>query len=685
MLHENLERKRRQNVAALNEAGACHLCESTSGSRSYHRFVSLDGDEGSDVDEDDGASDISCDAASDSDNAQMRTCMCFGNTKDWPYSLRVCEMCVTDDATTGRVRLCGICGVVACDENCGVPMVEVTDKDANSNSGCLECRGMESFSEIELFRRRPYPNGIPRATRVCTSCLELFSLFSYGAKYHFTCRYFKCNNVLVPSHVVELKRFLKPFPVGLLPEELMDSIVDYLGGKDLFSFGLVCTSMFKKVESKAMEIVQRHQHQLPSGPVRSIVRPTTNNPKRTVMYAEGKNNHPLQVPEDGKTWVGVLMQMEHLARSAYYFDFQIDGEDSKDDGAAMRYLRKQDTLTFDRVYSKPAGTAPIVPNPDTFGLMVRGGQVLVTRYKWHRLSFMEERGERNNVRSVIFGTDKALESGIHRVIVRYYCFCEGESLGSIGILRQQGDGSVEWAQQCVAIGGGRLEENIFGMEYDADRRTLTMYKKSDRTNKMISTAVDGQPFTIAEGGSLCFAAALSAGSVGIKGNQLGIRECSDAEWSAFLSHTVEKNLIPRIRGRARRGEERLMRYLDHRARRELQLDEDGQADMARVEVEHMMNILVEDELRAMEGPADNEDDNDDLSIDSDSDNESAPGLAPARNDRARREIDSDFEDEDDSDDDEQDEDIGPPPDLMPRPVAAFRAIMRYQERVGRRV
>ena len=30
--------------------------------------------------------------------------------------LRVCEKCIQDDIGIGRVRNCGICGVVACDE-----------------------------------------------------------------------------------------------------------------------------------------------------------------------------------------------------------------------------------------------------------------------------------------------------------------------------------------------------------------------------------------------------------------------------------------------------------------------------------------------------------------------------------------------------------------------------------------
>ena len=271
-LHDNLERKRRQHIVELNRTGGCHLCGCTTGSRSFRHFVgSTDGDEQhqqrdeqqhvddqqqSHIDgrlQDDVPQDpdiVTTYGAPSNNSTPMRTCMCYGNTTSWPFSLKVCEMCIADDVHTGRIRTCGICGVVACDENCGVELIEVTDKDEWTNAGCLQCRGMESFSEMELFRRKPYPNDKPRATRVCVKCLELFSLFSFGTRYDFTCRYFKCSNRLIPSSIMELKRSITSFPLSEVPVELLDSIMDYLGGKELLTFGLVCTSMFKKVSMK---------------------------------------------------------------------------------------------------------------------------------------------------------------------------------------------------------------------------------------------------------------------------------------------------------------------------------------------------------------------------------------------------------------------------------------------------
>ena len=40
--------------------------------------------------------------------------------------IRVCEMCIKNDANVGRILHCGICGIVACDEDCGPVMYECT-------------------------------------------------------------------------------------------------------------------------------------------------------------------------------------------------------------------------------------------------------------------------------------------------------------------------------------------------------------------------------------------------------------------------------------------------------------------------------------------------------------------------------------------------------------------------------
>merc|ERR1711957_662904 len=126
---------------------------------------------------------------------------------------------------------------------------------------------------------------------------------------------------------------------------------------------------------------------------------------------------------------------------------------------------------------------------------MRGGQVLVTGYKF------EGREDRNHVRAIIFSTDRALVTGIHRAIIRYNCSCGGGRLGSIGILRQgrqvsmlQYDpDSVTWAQSSFVDCQSRAEEHIFGMVYDASRRSLTMYKENRTTHKMEPIAANIHP------------------------------------------------------------------------------------------------------------------------------------------------------------------------------------------------
>jgi hypothetical protein len=459
---------------------------------------------------------------------------------------------------------------------------------------------------------------------VCTGCVELFSLFSFGTKYQFGCRYFKCDRALLPSSIVELKRSMTPFPLNDLPDELLNSIVGFLGGKDLFSFGLVCTKIFRKVEQVSREIVTRFNHELPTGPTQIVVQPRPegdsggkeNAPKKTwrLVYAEGKNGQSLSPPDDGTTWVGVLNQMEQLTRSIYYFDFQMTtgaaGGGGGDDGAAMRYLRRPDKLSFDRAYSKPPGNAGAMSPlhlEDSSGLSMRGGQVLVTRYRWYNTP--EDRNDRNIdiiFRSIIFSTNGSLESGMHRAIVRYNCLSEGPSLGCIGILRRREEGDdggspdFAWQASWTIPAPFRSEEHVFGMEYDADRRALRIYKRNIKTNAMEPTTADGSAMDVAsEGGTLCFAASLSSGSVGFKGNQLSVRSCDACEWSAFLVHRAKARAIPRVgrglvgRGGRPRGGERLMRFLDHRARRAMMAgDDDDDGDVAaRIQVERMMDMM----------------------------------------------------------------------------------------------
>ena len=191
-LHEHLEEKRRRSIHQLNETKSCHICQSTCPRRSHSRFqemmttttattINNYNDDIVDRMVVDNELDYYCDdnitkltpadalpASSSSSSSSstmncgwnnpinptitndvasvttthppptMQTCQCHNDATthhNWPYSLRVCQACIADDATMGRIRICGICGVVACDENCGLEMVECSDQVGWNNAG----------------------------------------------------------------------------------------------------------------------------------------------------------------------------------------------------------------------------------------------------------------------------------------------------------------------------------------------------------------------------------------------------------------------------------------------------------------------------------------------------------------------------------------------------------------------
>ena len=162
----------------------------------------------------------------------------------------------------------------------------------------------------------------------------------------------------------------------------------------------------------------------------------------------------------------------------------------------------------------------------------------MTKHRWRDVP--EDPNGRNVVdgafRSIVFSTGELLVLGMHRTIVRYNCLSVGQSIGCIGILRRQGgDGGlppddVAWQASWMIPAPYRLEELVLGMEYDADRRTLRMYKRNSKTNAMEPTAADGSTTNVANKGiALCFAALLSSRSVGFRGNQLSVHLCKAGE------------------------------------------------------------------------------------------------------------------------------------------------------------
>ena len=134
--------------------------------------------------------------------------------------------------------------MIACDENCGVELLECTDNGECTNLGCIECRKMSDFSEMEMFNSKNIMSqgNMPRMTRVCISCLEQSTPWM---RHDFVCRRFHCETKLVQSDIVEFKR-TRTFgssPMNLLPEDGLVNIVSYLCGSDLTNLYTTCSAM----------------------------------------------------------------------------------------------------------------------------------------------------------------------------------------------------------------------------------------------------------------------------------------------------------------------------------------------------------------------------------------------------------------------------------------------------------
>jgi hypothetical protein len=256
------------------------------------------------------------------------------------------------------------------------------------------------------------------------------------------------------------------------------------------------------------------------------------------VYAEGTSDTAYSLEDGKKTWVSVLHRIEALVRSIYYFDFQIKAGDT---GATIRYMKNPGQLVLDNIYTEIYEqdedgwdfTTVIISCSNDAGITMRGGNVLLTRTA----------ADQTRASVAIFSTQKILEYGIHRVIVRYYCLCDETSRarpavtrvnGSIGILRRKND-SVSWAHEflideeeirCIE------KELVFGMVYDANKQKLSVYQQKSNAMRLAETT----DLTNDEG-TMVFAAAFRDGT---DGSQLSIRACDDDEWSCFLSHTVHE-------------------------------------------------------------------------------------------------------------------------------------------------
>mmetsp|Transcript_17282 Transcript_17282/g.28276 ORF Transcript_17282/g.28276 Transcript_17282/m.28276 type:complete len:623 (+) Transcript_17282:70-1938(+) len=594
-LHEYEEKKRRQNIDVNNASGACHICGSTA--RNTKGFSHC-------LDHENSAqqqqpryhyNEMGTSLIPAPQTAPMRSCACFNQSKSdpdyWPFSLRVCEMCIADDCTTGRVRNCGICGAVACDENCGVEMAECTDNEGWNNMGCLECRRKECFSEIDVFKTpTECPDGsVPKMTRVCVKCLEQCTPW---VKYDFTCRLFKCNTRLVPSDVMERKRFrtFDSSPLNLLPEDGLAAIVDFLPNSDLKSLYLTNSAMCHVSERVARTRVERFHHDFPTGP---LVVGTRKSPfgsqDKQWIRCEGTNDFNVRAPEDGKVWVGILHYLECIAKEAFYLGFQIHSRETDD--VVCRFMQKQDKFQFSQVYIRdgPNTNSPLIPRPEqpnssSDGISICSSFILITDASV-KVPF-------------VVASSEDLVSGKQRFICRLFCPGSGtknsnrDSLGSYGILcksvNDAGVDTITWAKRLEITEGFNREDSVFGLEYDTETRVLIVH--NHRMNRFVSSE-----YTLPEDteGDLVFGVEFTAKAAGIKDSLMSARTCNEDEWASFIEYTQNGEngpIDPFHDGLDMLG-------LVRQRRREQQDGEDNRQERVRARLDNLEADAVEGRLR----------------------------------------------------------------------------------------
>jgi len=157
-----------------------------------------------------------------------------------------------------------------------------------------------------------------------------------------------------------------------------------------------------------------------------------------------------------------------------------------DEGCAMRYLRSKDRIAFGQTYTTTAaGITPHLPSND---LSITGGQVIVKRFRLPEF-MLHHREERHAARegrvsrAIIFSADKMLDAGIHRVIFRFYCHCERQSIGKVGILSKS-ESSAEWVGsvdvEMSSSMGVINEEVLIGLEYNSNDNKLRVFTVDTR-------------------------------------------------------------------------------------------------------------------------------------------------------------------------------------------------------------
>ncbi len=282
---------------------------------------------------------------------------------------------------------------------------------------------------------------------------------------------------------------------------------------------------------------------IPTGPI-VFESKVLSGKSQVVMRLEGSNSFGLRAPDDEKSWVGLYHYLEKLIKEMFYFSFQVEGTDAKQD-IVGRFINQSHDEKFS-VGKTYDGTVKdkLIEHPNC-GLLVRGGTVLVT-------------GQEAITPNLVFASSKHLGAGIHRVICRLYCpkiaqdqtnlprplvrGTESSRMGSIGIVTSSNlrgeEPTVKLTKSQDFFKPGKSDEVVFGITLENDEGVCKLSVLSSITGE--SNHYSTNDFTIKRipGDLHYIAVELTATVLNEAHSLLSFRYCDEEEWVKFLNHTI---------------------------------------------------------------------------------------------------------------------------------------------------
>lgn len=514
-LKQASEEKAKQWTAHLNRLGSCHICEVKEG-------------------------------------RELIACKCLQQPEENIVSegrgIRVCTPCLAIGRSfmgPREVDACSLCKVISCGPKCVTQIAEVQKyaptremfpwrhftpgraKAEESSESCASCN-----QDIDR-----------KCDQICSGCVST-AVDSFGSQRMFSpcasagCKtllvsklHFRCIQSCISDQSIEQEK-----PWLRLEDNILQNVLEFCPTVDLSNVSLTCLRLHLASEITARRIVERANVMFKTGPVVIHDRdeswedwdgwPGYQSSERR-LFLEGTHPSPISVPKDGKTWVGVLRLLVKVTKYSFSFTFQKEGFD-----AADRFLRLEDKLCFTKTNQCPKG---VVFGPQLFG---KAG-VKASRF-------------------VALCNSRPLEEGVYRVIGKFFASKFRDSPFQVGLVHCDYDITRKeelfgrskersWAakfafdQEPWTNDGDRAIRNgeaTFGMEFDASKKTLTMYTTDHWTGmnwngKMCETQ---EVKFVGDTGPLWWAASIEAEGIRDKHAAFSVRECSKDEWEQFLRY-----------------------------------------------------------------------------------------------------------------------------------------------------